>query len=442
MRAISVALVLVAACGGGSSPIVDAAVDVAGRDGGGDGDAASADGPGADALLDGAGVDVASVDGASPDAADPDGGSPDAASVDGAGADAASPDAASLDAASLDAAAGPDALAATDAATADVDAPVDAPPRVYACGSFTTAPTWTLAPGFHAVVIADATAGLNQPVAVTVAGGGFGGKLYVVNQGDGRVLAIDPDTGAAAPLVAGAAWPVAPRLLTAIVHDDGGVFDGNLYVADQGTDADGDSRIYRVTPTGVATVFTAAPGPGLDDVFALAFAPGPGYPAGLYASGDTDGALPDWGVFDAAGVGTAFSEVAGTETAAVDRAGSYGGGLFAARPAGGGYAGDDSVGRIDATGAAAPRLVSALPGVHGLAFAPPGPFAGRLHAASWSSGRLISIDPTGAVADLATGLSLTNYDANILAFSPDGRVLYVADRAANRVVCIEPVTAE
>lgn len=314
------------------------------------------------------------------------------------------------------------------------------PRRGSTCGSFTTAPSWTIAPGFHAVVIADATAGLNQPVAIAIAGGAFGGKLYVVNQGDRRVLAIDPDTGATTTLVAAAGWPVAPALLTAIVHDDRGVFDGNLYVGDQGGDGDADSRIYRVTATGAASVYTAAPGPGLDDVFALAFSPGPTYPPGLYASGDTDGALVDWGVFDAAGVGAAWSEVAGTETAAVDRSGSYGGGLWVARPAGGGYAGDDSIGPIDATGAAGPRLATALPGIHGLAFAPPGPFGGRLHAASWASGRLLSVSPAGVIADLATGLSLTNYDANILAFSPDGRVLYVADRTANRVVCIEPVS--
>ena len=41
------------------------------------------------------------------------------------------------------------------------------------------------------------------------------------------------------------------------------------------------------------------------------------------------------------------------------------------------------------------------------------------------------------MSDLATGLSLTNYDGNILAFSPDGRVLFVADRSQSRIVCIE-----
>ena len=45
----------------------------------------------------------------------------------------------------------------------------------------------------------------------------------------------------------------------------------------------------------------------------------------------------------------------------------------------------------------------------------------------------------GVVSVIASGLSLTNYDANILAFSPDGNVLYVADRQADRIVCIEPL---
>lgn len=360
----------------------------------------------------------------------------DAAVADG-GADAITIDApvdttidATVDAAMID--------APVDAMT---DAPTDAAPVTYNCGAFTTAPTWTLSPGFHAVVVADAADGLSQPVALTVAGGPFGGRLYVVNQGNGRVLSIDPATGDTTTLVSGAMWPVAPTLLTAIVHDDQQAFDGNLYVGDQGSDADGDSRIYRVTAAGVATVFAAPPGPGLDDVFALAFSPGGAYPPGLYVSGDTDGARPDWGVFAAGGTGTMWSELAGAETAAVDRAGTYGGGLWAARPAGGGYAGNDTIGKLAADGTALPPLVSALPGVHGLAFAPPGPFGGTLHAASWASGRLFSVSTTGVISDLATGLALTNYGANMLAFSPDGRVLYVADRSANRVVCIEPTPA-
>ncbi len=330
----------------------------------------------------------------------------------------------------------------------DLDAPdLDAsdggdgpPPQIYNCGAFSQAPTWTVTPGFRAVVVADAADGINQPVAIAIPGGAFGANLYVVNQGDDQLMSVDPDDGATTVFAATAAWPVTPALLTAIVHDSAGVFDGNLYVGDQGSDADGDSRIYRVTPAGTPTVHAAPPGPGLDDVFGMAFSPGGAYPAGLLVTGDTDNAaLPDWGVLDAAGAGTAFSEAAGAEGVAVDLAGTYGGGVFAARPAGGGYAGDDSIGRIAPDGTAEPRLVTALPGVHGLAFAPPGPFGGLLHGASWASGRLFSVSTTGVVSDLATGLALTNYGANMLAFSPDGRVLYVADRAANRVVCIEPV---
>lgn len=345
------------------------------------------------------------------------------------------PDAMVGDAASSDA-------STHDASDRDGAAPSDASARTYRCGDFATAPTWTLPPGFHAVVIADESDGLNQPVAVAIAGGAFEGKLYVVNQGDNRLVAIDPDSGDGTVVVASAGWPTAPGLLTAIAHDATGAFDGSLYVGDQGGNGDSDSKLYRVTAAGVASQFAAGPGPGLDDVFALEFSPGGAHPAGLYATGDTDGALPDWGVFDVAGTGVAFSEVAGAESIAVDRLGTYGGGLWAARPAGGGYAGDDSIGPIDASGNAGPRLATVLPGIHGIAFAPPGPFGGRLHAASWDTGRLISISTAGVVAELATGLSLTNYDANMLAFSPDGNVLYVADRSANRLVCIEPIPGE
>lgn len=77
--------------------------------------------------------------------------------------------------------------------------------------------------------------------------------------------------------------------------------------------------------------------------------------------------------------------------------------------------------------------------MHAIAFAPPGVFGSKLYAASWQSQELFSVDPAGTVAVLASGLQLTNYDGNILAFSPDGRVLYVADRLANRLVCIEPI---
>jgi hypothetical protein len=228
-------------------------------------------------------------------------------------------------------------------------------------------------------------------------------------------------------------------LLTTSVWDAGGDFDGDLYVGDQGGDGDGDSRIYRVAPTGAATLFASAPGPGLDDIYGMAFSPGGDYPAGLYVTGDTDGGGVDWGVFDAGGSGAPFSEVAGGEGIAVDRSGSYGGGLFASLPAAGGFAGDDSISRIPAGGAAAYPVAIAIPGVHAVTFAPAGAFAGTLAAASWQSGRLIAVSAGGAVTDLATGLSLTNYDGNILEFSPDGNVLFVADRLANRLVCIEPI---
>ena len=316
--------------------------------------------------------------------------------------------------------------------------PVDAVPRSYSCGAFTEDPGWTLTAGYHAVVIADAADGLDQPVALTFAGGGFGGDLYVVNQGGaGTLLRVDVVAGTAAPFTA--TWPVAPGLLTSITWDRDRALSGGLYVGDQGGDGDADSRVFAVDETGDASTFASAPGAGLDDIYTIVVSPGGAYPPGLIVSGDTDGAGIDWGVISATGEVAPFTDTAGAEGAAIDRAGTYGGGLFAARPAGGGYAGDDTVAKIDDEGVAQAALASTLPGVHAPAFAPAGPFGGQLHAASWATGELYALSPAGEQAVLASGLTLTNYDGNILDFSPDGRVLMVADRGASRVVCIEPL---
>jgi hypothetical protein len=322
------------------------------------------------------------------------------------------------------------------------DAPVDGDGSglVYSCGTFTQDPGWTLTAGFHAVVIADATTGmLSQPVAAIVAGKDYGGKIYVVNQGDSSVRAIDPASGASQLVVAASAWPTPQRLLTTITWDATSVFDGKLYVGDQGGDGDGDSTLFTVAASGAPARFVTGPGPGLDDIFGLAFSTTATYGVSLFVTGDTDGAGVDWGRFDATASGTAFSELAGAEGIAFDTAGTFGGGLFASRPAGGGYAGDDSISRVQSDGLAGTPLLTARPGVHAITFAPAGPFGGKLYAASWQSQELFSVDPSGTVTVLASGLQLTNYDGNILAFSPDGRVLYVADRLANRLVCIEPI---
>lgn len=312
--------------------------------------------------------------------------------------------------------------------------------RVYSCGTFTEAPTWTLAAGFHAVVIADATDGLAQPVAAVVAGGGFGGKIFVVNQTDSTLRAVEPSDGSATVLVPATSWPKPPMLLTTVTWDKAGAFDGNLYVGDQGADADNDSTIFRVAPGGTATQFATAPGPGLDDIYGLAFAPVGAFGGKLYVTGDSDGAAnADWGVFDATGVGSAFSDLAGTQGITFDTSTSYGGLMLASRPGGGGFAGDNTITKVGTDGLAAGTVVTNRPGIHAVTLAPPGAFQGRVVAASWSTGELLSIDPQGGVTVLASGLSLTNYDGNILAFSPDGRVLYVADRLANRLVCIEPL---
>ena len=200
----------------------------------------------------------------------------------------------------------------------------DAGPRVYNCGTFTQSPTWTITPGFHAVVIADAADGLAQPVAAVVAGGGFDGKVYVVNQTDNTLRAVEPTDGTTTLVVATSAWSRPPSLLTTVTWDAAGAFDGNLYVGDQGGDGDNDSTIFRVPPHGGAvTQFATAPGPGLDDIYGMGFAPAGAFGAKLYVTGDTDGAGVDWGAFDAAGVGAAFSEITGTEGIAFDTSGAY-----------------------------------------------------------------------------------------------------------------------
>jgi DNA-binding beta-propeller fold protein YncE len=307
---------------------------------------------------------------------------------------------------------------------------------VHSCGAFSTPSNWTTAAGFRSAVVAMG-APLSMPVAITFAAGPYGESAYVVDQGARAVFKIDTRTGTVTPFVAMAAWPRAPGLLTTSVWDAEGAFDGRLYIGDQGGDGDADSAIFRVDPAGAATLFAMGPGPGMDDIYGLAFSPGGAYPAGLYVSGDTDGASAGFGRLDANGANTMFAMFAGVEGLAIDRLNRFGGGLFASMPAGGGYSGDDTISKINPDGTKGTPLVTAQPGIHAIVFAPSGPFGGDAYAASWQSQKLLRIAPGGAVSDLATGLALTNYDGNILSFSPDGRVLFVADRAQARIVCIE-----
>jgi len=340
----------------------------------------------------------------------------------------------------------------TDADT-DTDVDTDVPPvdtdtttdtdtdtgPVYDCGAFTETPAgWVPAAGLRAVVVADGGDGLQQPVGLTFAGGGFGGLLYVADQAAATIWSIDTATGETVDLVDGADFPTPPTILTAVVRDEvDGAFGGDLFVADSVTDGDQDTVIYRIDVASNVSVFTQAPGPGLDSVYAMAFAPVGSALEGLYASGDTDGAFVDWGVFDAGGIGTPFSEVAGVEGIAFDPTGVYGEGPIAARPATGGYAGDDSITPLGFDGIAGTPIATGLAGIHANVVAPAGLFAGEMIAASWATGEILRVSPTGVITTLVSGLALTNYDANVLAVSPDGRTLLVADRLASRVVCIE-----
>ncbi|MCC6746795.1 MAG: hypothetical protein IT371_03995 [Deltaproteobacteria bacterium] len=319
--------------------------------------------------------------------------------------------------------------------------PADAAPLSFSCKAFTAPAGWTVATGYRAVVIADTTKGLKQPVALTFAGGAYLNALYVVDQSDQKIYFVDVNTGLTRVFSDGATWTPKPKLLTSIVWDKKGQLDGALYVGDQGGDGDADSVVYRLDAKGAATVFTKAPGPGLDDVFGMVFSPGAPYPTGLFITGDTDGSNDDWGVFDATGKGSVFSQLGGAEGLAVDESGKYGGAganLFAARPAGGGYPGDDTISSVGPDGKVIKVLLAKTPGIHAPAFAPKGAFNEELFAASWSSHKVLRISAAGTATDLASGLSLTNYDGNILAFTPDGSTLHVADRQNGRVVCIEP----
>lgn len=380
-----------------------------------------------------------------PDAAREDAGTRDLGRPDAAIRDASSEDAGVIVDGGRDAGPGPSDAGAVDAASTDADSSDTGSPDTgspdasieYNCGLFSTDPGWTVSPGFRAVEIASAADGLSQPVALHFAGGSYGDRLYVVDQGNEQLFSLDVLSGDLRVVVTSTSWTQTPGLLTTITWDQDGVFDGRLYVGDQGGDGDSDSRIYRVEASGAVSIFTAAPGAGLDDIYAMAFGQGAGYTAGLYVAGDTDGAGPDWGRFDSAGLGVAFSEVAGIEGAIFDRSGLYGGALIAARPLGGGYAGDGTLSIILPNGTLGSTLAQGLGGVHAPAMSSGGAFGNSLYAASWSTGRLYRIDASGPV-EVASGLSLTNYDGNILEFSPDGNVLFVADRLASRVVCIEP----
>jgi len=287
--------------------------------------------------------------------------------------------------------------------------------------------------------VATADAGLSQPVALVFAQGQYGGRLYVVNQGDRSVVAIELSTMAVSRSFQDGG--LAPTLPTTATWDEASVFDGALYIGDQGSDSDGDSRLYRLSPLGELSLVAAGPAPGFDDIFGLAFTPSiAGWPPGLLVSGDTDSSTaPQWGLMSSDGGVVVFSYgLAGVEGLAVDPQARYGAAVLASRPASGGYSGDDTITRVLPDGGSGGAIASGLSGVHAVTLAPAGPFRGLAWAASWSSDSIFAVELDGGISTIASGLSLTNYDGNILAFSPDGRVLMVADRQADRIVCIEP----
>ncbi|MBK8011075.1 MAG: hypothetical protein IPK13_06970 [Deltaproteobacteria bacterium] len=367
------------------------------------------------------------------DAETADAGPMDAETADAESMDTETADAESMDAETADA-------ESMDAETAD-GASSDAGPSDgghYSCRQFSEDPGWIVQPGLRAVTVAGSEQGLSQPVALAFAEGDFGSLLYIVDRGNSTLFSLDVVTGTVTPVVEGADWARTPELLTTIVWDRYNTIDGRLYVGDQGEDGDGDSVIFGVLPTGENTVFAEGPGPGLDDVYALAFPP-PGtlYADGLYVAGQTDGMGADWGLVDATGQVQAFSDIAGVQGMVFDDSGQYGNFLIATRPDGRGFSGDGSITVILPDGTAGPIAASGLGGVHAVTIGPGGTFGRDLYAASWSDDAVGRIKPGPVVEVVALGAELSGNDGNILAFSPDGEVLFVADLKASRVVCIE-----
>lgn len=152
--------------------------------------------------------------------------------------------------------------------------------------------------------------------------------------------------------------------MTAVVWDERRVFDGALYIADEGTNADSDSRLYRLSASGELTVFASAPAPAFDDIFAMAFAPDQtGWPRGLLVAGDTDGTgMPQWGLVTADGqVATSSMGLPGVTGIAVDSQLRYGSPVLASRAASAGFAGDDSITRIRGDGSSGGTIARGLP---------------------------------------------------------------------------------
>ncbi len=163
---------------------------------------------------------------------------------------------------------------------ADADCATDPACRSFHCGAFDEVPEgWTVAPGYRAVVVADAGDGLADAVALTFAGGDFGPSLYVSDMSLESIHRLDLRSGELTTFVDRSDWPVDPNMLTALVYDSTGEMgEPRLFVAEQGSTLDQTGTVFSVSADGSVELFTQAPGPGLDDPFCLAFSPGGDYP--------------------------------------------------------------------------------------------------------------------------------------------------------------------
>jgi hypothetical protein len=319
------------------------------------------------------------------------------------------------------------------------DSGADVPPAPQSCAAFSQAADgWAVATGYRAVVVA-VGAPLSAPAALTFVGGDFGNTAMVTDLNALSVFKLDLQHGTVSSFVSGAQWPRTPTYLAELVWDAGHAFDGKLYVADRGSTADQNSTIFRVGADGVASILTSAPGIALDDVYSMAFSPGGAYSPGLYIGGDTDDTtMAGWARVDSNGTTIQFSLLSGADGADVDRLNRFGGGLFAAMPMGSGWEGDGSISRMNPDGSKATPLISSLPDIGGLTFAPAGPFGGDAFAVRRATGTLLRVAPGGVMAQVATGLSMVSSAGNNLAFSPDGQILLVSETDKARIVCVEP----
>jgi hypothetical protein len=335
------------------------------------------------------------------------------AALDAASSDSTFPDAGSSDAGAFD------------------TGTVASPP--YGCGDFPRSNSMA-AGGYRSRVLATSAQLLDGPVSLAFARGAFGDRLIAASANGSTVVSIDPRTGNLTPMVQSSAWPRPVRRLAGMAWDEGRVFDGNIYLADRGDDGVVDGAIFRIDPTGRATIFAESPESGLGDVRGLTFSPGAPYPAGLFVYGDGSFGAGPVQVWTSSRTHTVFSNTLRVKALAADQRSLYGGGLLA------GIGQVYRIVRLDATGANTGDVTPF--GSLELLFSPGGAFGPWLYGSF--PGEVVQISRTSTPTSIAVVEEGDEYWGNYLAFAPDGNVMYIADRENDRILCldrIQPVCA-